>query len=414
MRKVLSRPGFRWLFAGLCFSMTAESVLLLALAIWVKDLTKSDGMAGATLFAVIAPMTLAPIVGFFIDRFRRKPFLVWTLLASAGLLVPLFFVHTRADVWIIYAVAVGYGLSIIAVGGALNGLIKEVVPEDLLAEANGALQTVKQGLRLVAPLAGAGLYVATKGWGLALVTLIGFLLAALVISFLRVREERPARSEAHWSREVGAGVRHIYQTASLRRAVIGVTAAILVVGFIESAAFALVDKGLHRPPAFLSVILSLQGIGGIIGGLTAAYVVKRVGEISSIALGMVLFLPFNIAAIVPSIWLLMLLAIPVGVALPYLIVGLMTLIQRSTPNEILGRVSTAVDALLSGPQAVSIGVGAVLVGIISYKLLFAAVVVVIGLSAVYLFAGRKLSTGSPSSDETVGDGAAIGQPEVVG
>lgn len=414
MRKVLSRPDFRWLFAGLCFSMTAESVLLLALAIWVKDLTDSDGMAGATLFAVIAPMTLAPVVGFFIDRFRRKPFLVWTLLASAALLIPLFFVDSRADVWIIYAVAVGYGLSMISVGGALNALIKDVVPEDLLAEANGALQTVKQGLRLVAPLAGAGLYVATKGWGLALVTLTGFLLAALVISFLRVREEQPARSEAHWLREVGAGVRHIYQTPSLRRAVTGVTAAILVVGFIESAAFALVDKGLHRPPEFLSVILSLQGVGGIIGGLTAAYVVKRVGEISSIALGMALFIPFNVAAIMPSIWLLMLLAIPVGIALPYLIVGLMTLMQRSTPNEILGRVSTAVDALLSGPQALSIGLGAVLVGMISYKLLFAAVAIVIGLSAVYLFAGRKLSTGSPSGDETVGDGAAVGQPEVVG
>ena len=43
MRTVLRRPDFRLLFGGLLASMTAESILLLALAIWVKDLTGSNG-----------------------------------------------------------------------------------------------------------------------------------------------------------------------------------------------------------------------------------------------------------------------------------------------------------------------------------------------------------------------------------
>lgn len=60
MRNVLRRQDFRRLFAGLFFSMTAESVLLLALAIWVKDLTGSDGMAGAAILAVVARWFSSP------------------------------------------------------------------------------------------------------------------------------------------------------------------------------------------------------------------------------------------------------------------------------------------------------------------------------------------------------------------
>jgi MFS family permease len=121
MRTVLKRPDFRLLLGGLFFSMSAESILLLALAIWAKDLTGSDGMAGAAILAVIAPMALASMIGFVVDRFRRKPFLVVTLLISALGPSPLLLVVDRDDLWILFAVAVGYGLSFISVSAALNG-----------------------------------------------------------------------------------------------------------------------------------------------------------------------------------------------------------------------------------------------------------------------------------------------------
>jgi MFS family permease len=158
MRTVLSRPDFRLLFGGLLASMTAESILLLALAVWVKDLTGSDALAGATLFVVLAPRTLAPLVGWFVDRHPRRPFFVLTNVATALLLTPLFAVRDASDMWLIYVVAALYGLANLTVGAVLSRLIQELVPSELLGEANGALQTVRQGLRLIGPLAGTGLY----------------------------------------------------------------------------------------------------------------------------------------------------------------------------------------------------------------------------------------------------------------
>lgn len=417
MRSVLRRPDFRLLFAGLFFSMTAESILLLALAIWAKDLTGSDGMAGAAILAVVAPMTLAPFLGFVVDRFRRKPFLVFMLLVSAAGLSPLLLVHDRGDLWILYTVAVGYGLSFISVSAALNGLIKEVIPQEQLAEANGALQTVKQGLRLVAPLIGAGLYVATRGWGLAVAGMAGFVLAATIISFLRVREAKPSRSQMRWLPEVTAGIRHLIATPALKRALLGTVAAILVIGFGESVFFAFVDQGLHRPPEFLAVIISVQGIGGLIGGLTAARVIRRLGEISTLALGIALFIPMYVTSLFPSVWLVFPTTVLCGIGLPWAIVSLMTLMQRVTPNELMGRVSAAMDALISAPQALSIAVGAILVEQLPFRVLLAACAAVCAVSFVVLWVGRRLSPPSPAVspavDQPVGDGAPVGQPEVV-
>ncbi|WP_155374406.1 MFS transporter [Catellatospora vulcania] len=417
MRAVLRRPDFRLLFAGLFFSMTAESMLVLALAIWAKDLTGSDGMAGTAILCVVLPVMFAPLFGVVVDRFRRRPFLIATLVGSAAMLTPLLAVDGREDLWIIFAVAICYGVSYILVSGSLNGLIKEVIPPDLLAEANGALQTVRQGLRLVGPLLGAALYAATKGWGLAALGMAGFLIAATVITVLRVPEEKPERTEQRWVAEVSAGVRHLTGSVPLRRALIGNVISILVFGFSETVFFAFVDQGLHRPPAFIGVLVSAQGVGGLLGGLTSAWLIRRVGELSTNAIGVALFLPLLLTSLTPSLWLALPTALIAGFGLPYLLVGLMTLMQRSTPGALMGRVSAAMDALISAPQTLAIGFGALLVELVDFRVLLVVMSAVMVVSALYLWAGRGLTPPSalaqPAQDELVGDGGPVREREGV-
>ncbi len=396
MRTVLRRPDFRLLFGGLLASMTAESILLLALAVWVKELTGSSGLAGATIFAVIAPMTLAPLVGWFVDRHPRRPLFVAANLVTAALLTPLFAVRDRTDVWIVYLVAALYGLSYITLSALLSGLIRQLVPADLLADANGVLQTVRQGLRLIGPLAGAGLYAAGGGWLLTGVAMAGFLAAAAVVGLLRVTEPTRPRRDPRWSAELGAGLRHLAGEPALRRALLGYGAGSLVMGFSESLIFAYVDLGLRRDAAFVGVLVTVQGVGGLVGGLLSPGVVRRVGEVGTLAAGVALFGPAALALAYPGLWLGFAAVLLAGVSLPLTMVGLHTLIQRRTPTGLIGRVAAASEAVVSGPQAVSIGGGALLVGVLDYRLLFVAVGLATLLAGAYLWHHRILTPPAPA------------------
>ncbi|MBQ1025605.1 MFS transporter [Micromonospora sp. C95] len=422
MRSVLSRPDFRLLFGGLLASMTAESILLLALAVWVKDLTGSDGLAGATIFVILAPRMLAPLVGWFVDRYPRRPCFVVTNLATALLLTPLLAVRDTGDLWLIYAVAASYGLSNLTVGAVLSRLVRELVPPDLLGEANGALQTARQGLRLIGPLAGAGLYVALGGWPLAVVGMAGFLVAAVVVGAPRATT-RPGTSPAphpgpgpspapgtsagsgtpavlpadgvghrtRWASELLAGLRHLVGEPALRRALLGYGFGSLVMGFTESLIFAYVDRGLGREPAFVGVLFTVQGIGGLVGGLLSATVLRRVGELGALAVGVALFGPAALLLAYPNLWLALAAVLLAGLSLPLALVGLHTLIQRRTPPELLGRVAAAAEAAVRFPQAFSIGMGALVVALLDYRLVFASVGLATLLAGNYLWRGRHLS-----------------------
>src|SRR5439155_6457573 len=277
---------FRLLFAGTVASMIGDSILLLVLAMWVKDLTGSAGAAGAVILGVVLPALAGPAFGYVVDRVRRRPFLIAVNVLSAVALLPLLAVHDRSDIWIVYAVSLAYGVSFVFNDAGLAALLKRMLPDAELAQANGAAQTVKQGLRLVGPLLGAGLYAVTgTGWVVA-IDALSFLLAAGALALLRLPEQVPVPTGQHWTAQVTAGIRHLWGDPALRRTVLACAAVMVVFGCSESIVWAYLDHGLHRPTAFVGVLSSAQGVGGIVGGLLAARLIRRYGEVAVTAAGL--------------------------------------------------------------------------------------------------------------------------------
>jgi MFS family permease len=376
--------GFPLLYAGLLTSMVGDSLMLIVLAVWVKDLTGSNGAAGATFFWLAAPSLAAPLIGLGVDRLKRRTVLVWGNAASALFVLPLLFVHSRADVWIVYLVALLYGVSFVTLPAALNGLLKEMVPDLLLVDANATLSTSREALRLVGPLIGAGLYTVIGGGGVAVIDATSFLVAGLTVAALSVAERPPARAEGTWGTEVMAGIHHLLRDPLLRPAVFATGTALLVVGFMESAVFAMVDA-FDRPASFVGVVVSVQGVGAVAGGLSSSRLIKAIGEVNALALALAtLAAGLGICAVSPLLAVVFGGVVVVGFALPLFIVALNTLLQRRTPHRLMGRVSTASDVILGTPQALSIAVGAVLVTVLSYRSIYWICAAVIMAAAAYL------------------------------
>ena len=240
MRALLAYRDARLLLAGQTLSAFGDWAMLIVLAVWMKALTGSSALAGLTFFTFAAGALLAPLGGLLADRVRRRPLMIVSDCVLGAIVLLLLLVHDRSDAWLIYAVAFAYGALGTVFFPARAALLKIMLPEELLAEANGALTATREGLRIIAPLAGAGLYAVLGGGAVAVLDSATFAASAFFLSRMRVREEKPAPPEHHFTHEVTAGLRHVWETLPLRQIVSGVAVALLVVGFSETLIFSVI------------------------------------------------------------------------------------------------------------------------------------------------------------------------------
>jgi MFS family permease len=384
MRAVLQRPDLRLLLAGQTLSMFGDWAMIIVLGIWVKALTGSSSAAGLVFFAFALVSLAAPLGGLVVDRLPKRRLMIATHLALAAVMCLLLLVHDRGDVWLLYVVTALYGLGGDLFGASRSAMLKAMVPDEQLGDANGAFQTLREGLRIVAPLAGAGIYAAAGGGAVALVDAATFVLSAATLLALRFEEPAVAPQEEHFLREVSAGITHIARTRILRELTIGLGAALLVIGFSETLIFAVNSESLHRPPSFIGVLSAFQGVGSIVGGVTVAALLRRLGDLRLAGLGVLTFGLGDGALLVPRLGVIAPAASIAGVGVVWAVVALATAYQRRSPSALQGRVSAAANMLLSVPQTISIALGALLVTLIDYRLEIAIMTVSTLLAAAYL------------------------------
>jgi MFS family permease len=384
VRRLLARRDVRLYLAGQLFSLFGDFSLWLAMGIWVKTLTGSNAQAGLVIFFFTAPSLLAPALGLLADRFRRRPLLLVTNTLTAGAVLALLAVTGPGQVWLIDAVMFAYGMSYGVLGPAQSALLTVMVPADLLPDANGALRTAQELLRLIGPLAGAGLFIAVGPHVIAAIDAASFAFPVVCLLLLRVHEPAPQRSAGRWATQLTAGVRHVWRTTELRHVIAAGACTTTVFGFAETITYAIAGDGLHRTPAFVGVLAALQGAGAVAGGLSAAVLVRRLGEGRLISIAMLTAAAGAALEIPPLLPSVLAGCIVFGTAIPWLVVGLITLSQRLTPPELQGRVYAAAETLITTPQTVSIALGAVLITLTGYQNLLLAMASVMILAAAYL------------------------------
>jgi MFS family permease len=389
VRRLLAHRNARLYLAGQVVSLFGDSALWLAMGIWIKVLTGSSAAAGLSFFALALGSLCGPLGGLLADKVRRRPLLIVTNLATAGLVLLLLLVRGRDQVWLIYAVMFGYGVSGSILGPAQTALVQAIVPAELLGEANSALQTAQQGLRLVTPLAGAGLFAVFGPAPVIIGDAATFLVAVATLVAIRIRERHPAPSGQRWLAELTVGARHIARTATLRQLTITAAVVVTAYGLSETVIFAVVSQGLHRPTTFLGILVAAQGAGAIAAGMAAAPLMRRLTEgllaglgIICAAVGFLLLIPSQLPAVLAGSALL-------GSSLSWIIVGIMTLFQRRTPPELMGRTDAAFTIAYTVPQTMAIALGAGLIALLNYRILLLAMAGLMALAAGYLCTRRE-------------------------
>ena len=160
-------------------------------------------------------------------------------------------------------------------------------------------------------------------------------------------------------------------------------------GLSETVIFAVVSQGLHRPTTFLGILVAAQGAGAIAAGLAAAPLMRRLTEgllaglgMISAAVGFLLLIPSQLPAVLAGSALL-------GGSLSWIIVGIMTLFQRRTPPELMGRTDAAFTIAYTVPQTMAIALGAGLIALLNYRILLLVMAGLMALAAGYLCTRRE-------------------------
>ena len=388
MRGLLARTDVRLLFGGQTLSMIGDWMMFIVLGIWAKTLTGSSSAAGLVFFVLTLTGVVAPLGGLVVDRLPKRPLMIATHLALAGVMCLLFLVHDRGDLWLLYVVTALYGLGGDVFAAARGAMLKAMIPDELLGDANGIYQSIREGLRIVAPLACAGIFAVFGGSAVAAVDAATFLGSAAALVALRFSEPERAPKEHHFLRETSAGIAHIWRTRVLRELTIGCAAALFVAGFSETLIFAVAGDSLHRSPSFVGVIGSFQGIGAIAGGLTAAWLMRRLGDLRLTGLGVALFGIGDLFWMVPSVPVVLGSTVIAGAGIAWAVVALATAYQRRSPDVVQGRVAAAANMLFSVPQTIGIAVGAGLITLVDFRVQIVAMTVVFLAAGLYLLTRR--------------------------
>jgi MFS family permease len=381
----LRDPRFRRLLVGNSISSFGDSALYLSLGIWAKDLTGSNAAAGAIFLAQGLPYLLAPLAGQLVDRVERRPLLITTNAACAIAVVSLLTVHTRAELWVMYAVSFAYGLAGIIISAAGAGLLKDLLADDELATANAASTTISQGLRIISPLVGAALYAGFGGGSVAVLDATTFVFAIGALLTIHVSEHAPpAGPVASVRSQLLAGVFHIRRTPLLAQITVTAAAAMLVLGFYESVTFAVI-AALGRPPSFFGVLMAIQAVGSIVGGLVVTRVIKRIGEACTLGVSLIAWVLASLLYTVPNIATAGVALIIYGAAIPLYAVAVATATQRHTPPALQGRVNTASETAINLCQTLSIAIGAALINTVAYQFLLVGAAFILGVATVPIF-----------------------------
>jgi MFS family permease len=373
---VFRQPSLRRLNLALAGSMIGDWAYATAIAVWAYGIggASAVGIWGTSRLALMA--VLAPFAAAMADRYPRRAVMIgcdvvrFVLVGVAAVVV-----QTEGPAAIVFVLATLSPIFGTAFRPAQMALVPSLVksPEELTA-ANGVSSTVESLAFFVGPaLAGFLLAVADVAAVFA-VNALTFALSAIIVWGIRPTstavqvpvtpageavntdadgiETAAEEKKPNFLLDALEGFRVIWRHPDLRLVVTTYCAQTVIAGasmvFAVAIAFDMTDLG----PSGLGWLDSVLGVGAIFGGFLAIGLASRHRLASDFGWGVVFWaLPLLLIAVWPTAWAAFLAMAIIGAANPVVDINASTILQRLTPDAVMGRVFGALESGLIATMA---------------------------------------------------------------
>jgi MFS family permease len=366
---VLRRPPLvRLVLAGL-ISGIGDWLLIIALPVYVFAQTDSTLRSSTTmLIELCAGLLAGQLAGIAVDRFDRRILLITTSVVQAALLLPLLVVHGDHDLGVIYTVSgLQSALGTLA-GPAQRALLPSLVADDELLQANTIVGMSGDLAKLIGAAAGGTALAAGGLRGVVLADAASYL-AVVVLMAWRFPVPEPRSSERVVLSSPLAAWLEGLRVVRGNRSLFGAVVLILFNGLAQGIAFALVIAfivtDLSRGSADVGVFRGVVVLGSLPTGIVLATYGRRlqperVLRLSLLALTLVEFAIWNGPSFTHWFGYYLILQVLAGIPATAAEISFVTIIQKVTPDEYLGRVFGLIGAAGSLALLVSVLVGGAL------------------------------------------------------
>jgi MFS family permease len=363
-------PAFNRLWAGSILSNLADGVLIAAAPLLAITLTDSTVLISIIGAMVMLPWLLfAMPIGVMVDRVDRRFILAGSNAIRSAVIGILTLGIATGHVtiyWLIFSAFI-IGVCEVATDTTAQSLIPQILDKEHYEKGNSRLQiseTVIQGF-IGSPL--SGFLYALAIWLPFFINSIGYAVATMLalsipIQYLQdVRTESAAEKKPHFIEDIKFGIKYLYNHKVLRRLVL-TTATISVCYSMGTATMVLfIIKELELAPKYFGVILTIQGLGALLGAIVAPKASKKFGRSIMMTLGITLSsVVLLLQGFAPNIYIFVALATFGGFAISQWNILLMATYQTVIPNELYGRIHGTRRTLVWGMMPVGSLIGGVL------------------------------------------------------
>ncbi|QQZ09643.1 MFS transporter [Heyndrickxia vini] len=335
------------LISGIGVSNLGNWIYLIALNISILNLTGSAAsVAGLYIIRPIAVLITNFWSGSIIDRVNKRKLMIGIDIVR-GILV--FFIPFIGSIWLIYFLLLLINMVGAFFGPSSSVYITKLVPPESRKGFNSILDMTSSGAFLLGP-AIAGFIIMYSGTTVCIIiNSISFLICAFFIYLLPNVDEKKenVRDPIHWKTLIKdlAAVRDSLKKLKFFMVVYLLFQGSMLIGFaLDSQEVTFIKQNLHLSDKDYGLIVSITGVGSLIGAFIAAVLAKKISLKVYLGLGMFLtsigYISFysSVGFITATIAFVFL-----GFFLAFANAGYSTFFQNNISIDIMGRFGSITD-----------------------------------------------------------------------
>ncbi|MCC0648973.1 MFS transporter [Clostridioides sp. ZZV15-6598] len=354
--------NFNLIVLGQIISILGSSLLRFGLSTYILDTTGRADIFAALYAISNIPLLFSPIGGAIADRFNRKNLMVIFDFMSSIIIFTFICLLSSLNNSIILIGVIMVLLSIISsmYQPTVQASIPLIVNEKDLEQANGIVNGISSLSSMFAPVLGGLLYGLIGIKMLLIISCIAFFLSAVMEMFIHIPFNKREVNGSIVSTIVGdmkEGFSYVIKQSYISKAMIlAASLNLFLTPFLLVGIQYILRITMHSSNNMYGIGIGIIEFSSVLGALSIGLFAKKMKMNTLyrwLMLISILMIPIAISispsmlrlGYYPSFILLFICVIPIAMSMTIITIFVLTIVQKQTPNELLGKVMATITAV---------------------------------------------------------------------